>query len=777
MTEDLRQLVSLLTPEEKISLTTGDGAWHTAAVPRLDIPQVTMSDGPAGLRKELEGKTLPAVCMPSLARIACGFDPDQAYAVGVEIGKQCLANGVDLLLAPGVNIKRDPRCGRNFEYLSEDPMVAGEIAVGYVNGVQSTGVGACVKHFAANNSEYGRMVCDSVVDERALREIYLEAFRRVVTKAKPRAVMCSYNKVNGVYASQNRKLLTGILRGEWGFDGVTVSDWGATDDRVAGIAAGLNLEMPQNRTDLVKKALGDGTLDEQQLDEAVIRVLGLVKSRPNKDGATVDNLKQHKLCRKVAAETAVLVKNSCKLLPIKKDDKIALIGALAEKPAYQGGGSACVNSVCVDNLVDALAKAKVNFHYAEGYSTDGETTAEMTEKACTYAKNCDKVVLVIGDTHDTEASDRKGVLPEEQLQLLEQITSVNANVIVVLQCGAPVDVSWAAGVKTLLIDYYAGEAEGSALCDVLTGTVSPQGRLAETWHASLPLFDSDFAKDYHKSYYRESVYVGYRYTTSANKPVAFPFGFGMGYGDMTWGKPYLSQDVLNKGKVKVCLTVTNNGDVKDSEVVQVYATNLDGRDFYPKKSLVAFKKVTLKPQQSKEVKIDVNIDDLAHFDVAQNKFVTNGGKYVLTVGRHANDDVNKLTLVVGGANDTADRHEQLACYYDVDEKFNPTDEQFATLYGRDLPVYDTAITPSTAVGDLPVKGYGKMLYDEIVKPTDSASHVRWVESSPVRNFVGDNLPWMLVDTYIEILNCKPTLKQKISFARLKKKITNKNNNT
>ena len=245
---------------------------------------------------------------------------------------------------------------------------------------------------------------------------------------------------------------------------------------------------------------------------------------------------------------------------------------------------------------------------------------------------------------------------------------------------------------------------------------------------------------------------------------------------MTWGKPYLSQDVLNKGKVKVCLTVTNNGDMKDSEVVQVYATNLDGRDFYPKKSLVAFKKVTLKPQQSKEVKIDVNMDDLAHFDVAQNKFVTNGGKYVLTVGRHANDDVNKLTLVVGGANDTVDRHEQLACYYDVDEKFNPTDEQFATLYGRDLPVYDTAITPSTAVGDLPVKGYGKMLYDEIVKPTDSASHVRWVESSPVRMFVGDNLPWMLVDAYIEMLNCKPTLKQKISFARLKKKITNKNNN-
>ena len=339
MTDDLRQLVSLLTVEEKISLTTGDGAWHTAAVPRLDIPQVTMSDGPAGLRKELEGKTLPAVCMPSLARIACGFDPDQAYAVGVEIGKQCLANGVDLLLAPGVNIKRDPRCGRNFEYLSEDPMVAGEIAVGYVNGVQSTGVGACVKHFAANNREYGRMVCDSVIDERALREIYLEAFRRVVTKAKPRAVMCSYNKVNGVYASQNKKLLTDILRGEWGFDGVTVSDWGATDDRVAGIAAGLNLEMPQNRTDLVKKAIDDGTLDEQQLDEAVIRVLGLVKSRPNKDGATVDNLKQHKLCRKVAAETAVLVKNSCKLLPLKKDDKIALIGALAEKPACQGGGS------------------------------------------------------------------------------------------------------------------------------------------------------------------------------------------------------------------------------------------------------------------------------------------------------------------------------------------------------------------------------------------------------------------------------------------------------
>lgn len=772
---DLHELIGQLTLDEKISLTTGDGAWHTRAIERLGIPSAFVSDGPAGLRMELDGcepRTPPAVCMPSLARIACGFDPDLGYDVGEAIGKQCLSHKVDLLLAPGVNIKRDPRCGRNFEYLSEDPLLAGEVAVGYVKGVQSTGVGACVKHFAANNREYGRLVYDSLIDERALREIYLEAFRRVVTEAKPRAVMCSYNKVNGEYASQHKQLLTDILRNEWGFDGLTVSDWGATDDRAKGIAAGLDLEMPQNRTYTVKRALEEGTLTEQQLDEAVYRVLNFVYgSAPHVD-EKVDVVKQHKLCRKVAAETAVLVKNSCNILPLKATDKIAVIGALAQKPAYQGGGSACVNSVRVDCLTEFLDKAKVDYVYAEGYSLDGVTTDEMTEKACTYAKNCDKVVFLAGDYKDSEGNDRTGVLPDEQLSLLERITSVNPNVVVVLQCGAPVACDWAASVKALLLDYYAGEAEGSALYDVLYGVVSPSGRLAETWFDVLPRFTDDYADNYRNCYYRESVYVGYRYYTTANKPVAFPFGWGFGYGDITRGKAYLSQNIVNKGKVKVCLTLTNNGSVKDTDVVQIYATNLDCRDFYPAKTLVAFKKVTLKPGQSKEVKIDVNVADLAHFDVDKHAFVVNGGNYLLTVARHANDEGDKLTLTVGGSNDTVDKRASLGCYYNPDGDFCPTTQQFAALYGKDLPVPSTKVTSSTAVGDLPKKGYGKMLYDEIVKPTDSPSTVVWKESNPVRQFVYGGLPWQLVDAYLELINCKPTLKQKMAFNRLKKQIEN-----
>lgn len=767
---NIDEIITQLTVEEKISLTTGRGAWNTAEVDRLGVPSCAMSDGPCGLRAERGGVTPPAVCFPSPSRLSCSFDPDTAFDAAKAIAEYARAKGEDLLLAPGVNIKRSPLCGRNFEYFSEDPLVAGVMGAAYVNGVQSTGMGACLKRFAANSTEYGRLVSDSVIDERALREIYLEAFRRVVTEARPHAVMCAYNKLNGVYCSENKRLLTDILRGEWGYDGTTISDWGATHDRVEGIKAGLNLEMPQNRTDLVAKAWQSDNLDEHELDEAVRRVLQLAATHYDGERATVDLDKQHKLARKIAAETAVLVKNSCGLLPLNVNEKIALVGRLAQHSAYQGGGSACVNSTKVDTLYDAVTAKKIDCCYAEGYAEDGSTSDELIEKACTYAKNCDKVVVLLGSVSEAEGWDRTWTLPEGQLKLLDAVTAVNGNVIVVVSCGAPVDTSWRNSVKSIVIDYYGGQASGSALFDVLYGITPPQGRLAETWPNAMPPTLSDYGTDYHASYYRESIFVGYRYYTTVGTEVAFPFGFGLGYTDAEWSTPTLSTSKIGttKGKTKIQLHLSNNGDYKCAEVVQVYATNLDSRDFNAKKNLIAFKKVVVNPGKSRDVAIEIKASDLAHFDTDKNAFVTNGGRYLLTVGSNVNDDRFCLQLTVDGVNNTVDRRAELPHYYDP---IDPSMRQFAALYGKAFPQEHDGYNVSTAVGDLPQKGFGKMLYDRIVKPTDTPGGVKFKESLPLRQFFYGEPHCHLLDCYLDVLNTpRPTLKQRNNLLRMQKQI-------
>lgn len=690
-----QDILQQLTTDEKVQLTTGEGAWNTANISGLKVFSATVSDGPVGLRKERDGATAPAVAFPSISKLACGFDPSVMREVGAAIGEQCRKENVNVILAPGLNIKRDPRCGRNFEYYSEDPFLTAELANAYIKGVNSQEVGVCVKHFAANNQEYGRRVNDSVVDMRALREIYMSAFERVVKQSKPCAVMCAYNKLNGEYCSQNKWLLTDVLRGEWGFDGLVMSDWGATDDRAKGIAAGLDLEMPQGDTAPVTKALACGSLTSEQLDTAVDRVLKFSSQFADATPRNADYDYQHNLARKISADTTVLAKNNCNLLPFKKEDKIAVIGALCEKPYFQGGGSSKVTPYKTDNLLEALDAFGANYAYAKGYDLDGGDDAELLREAAQLAADSSKVLLLVGPKGaESEGYDRTTwQLPQAQLKVIDAVTNANSNVAIVVQSGSPVDVSWHYGAKALVLDYLGGEQSGGALCDVVFGVTCPTGRLAETWPLALPKFADEYDADFKRTLYKESIFVGYRYYTTANVPVAFPFGHGLNYADIKWSNVKCDvESVLPHGKINLSVELCNASNFADAETVQVYVTNLDGRGFYAKRNLVAFKKVRLKGGEKKSVNIAVSVSDFASFDTETNKFAVNGGKYMLSVARNSCDAGFTFTVRVEGENNTADKSSELACYYNVDENFCPTDEEFQHLYG-DFPTETT--TPFT----------------------------------------------------------------------------------
>ncbi|MCM1290098.1 MAG: glycoside hydrolase family 3 C-terminal domain-containing protein [Corallococcus sp.] len=718
-----QDILQQLTTDEKVQLTTGYGAWNTASVSGLDLFSANVSDGPVGLRHYCDGQVVPAVAFPSVSKLACSFDPSVLREAGAAIGEQARKENVNVILAPGLNIKRDPRCGRNFEYYSEDPFLTAELANAYVKGVNSQEVGVCIKHFAANNQEYGRRVSDSVVDMRALREIYLSAFERVVKQSKPCAVMCAYNKLNGEYCCQNKWLLTDVLRKEWGYDGLAMSDWGATDDRAKGIAAGLDLEMPQGDTEPVTKAIADGTLKVEQLDVAAGRVIAFASQFKDNSPRNADYDYQHNLVRKISADTTVLAKNNCKLLPFKKDDEIAVIGALAETPYFQGGGSSQVLPYKKDNLLEALDAFGAKYRYAKGYDLNNAENEQLLREAAQLAAESAKVLLLVGPYGtEFEWQDRATwQLPKAQLDVIDAVTSANSNVAIVVQSGSPVDVSWHHGAKALVFDYLGGEQSGGALCDVVFGVTCPTGRLAETWPLSLPKFTEDFGKDFKRTLYKESIYVGYRYYVTAGVPVAFPFGHGLNYADIAWSNA--KSDVTSvdpDGKVKLSLELHNASDFADADTVQAYVTNLDGRGFYAKRNLVAFKKVRLKPSEKKTVTLEVNVSDFASYDVDAGKFVVNGGKYLLTLARNANDAGYAFTVEVKGDNNTADVSREFACYYEVDENFCPTDKQFEKLYGT-FPEEQTtpftfnsplAETQSTKLGKRLVRSFTKGLSEE-----------------------------------------------------------------
>ncbi len=650
-----RELVAQMTLEEKCSLLSGADFWHTRSIDRLGIQGVMYSDGPHGLRKQDEtgdhlgiNDSIKAVCFPTACATTASFDRGLVNRLGEAIGAECQHEGVAVNLGPAINIKRSPLCGRNFEYMSEDPFLAGEMAASLIRGVQSKHVGVSVKHFAANDQEHRRMSSDSVVDERTLREIYLPAFEAAAKKGKAWTFMCSYNKINGEYASQNKWLLTDLLRDEWGFDGLVMSDWGAVSDRVKGVEAGLDVEMPGsagiNDAEVVK-AVREGRLDEKYVDRCVERIIE-VHNRflDHADPSTPWDMEaDHALAGEMAADCQVLLKNEDNILPLKDGEKIAIIGEFANKPRFQGGGSSHINCFKVTSLLDAVAgKAGVTVTYVQGYHIDSEIEdSALVAEALETAAAADKVVLVAGlpDSYESEGYDRKHMrIPPNQNALIEKVAAVNPNLIVLLYNGSPVEMPWITRVKGLIEGYLCGQNVGTANRAVLWGEVNPSARLPETLPVRLedtPCFLS-YGGEGNTAVYSEGIFVGYRYYTKKQVPVLFPFGYGLSYTRFSYGNLKLSADAIkDTDTVTVSVDVTNTGSVPGKEVVQLYVSDRESEVFRPVRELKAFDKVALAPGETKTVTFTLDKRAFAYWNTALHDWHVETGVFDIQICKDA----------------------------------------------------------------------------------------------------------------------------------------------
>lgn len=656
MTPTLDELVRSLTLEEKAGLCSGADFWRTKAVERLGIPALMVSDGPHGLRTQKPGSESPndsieAVCYPAGCAAAASFDPTLTQRLGMALGREARAVGVGVVLGPAINIKRGPLCGRNFEYYSEDPFLAGELAAGFIRGVQSEGVGACPKHFAANSQETRRMTADSRMDERTLHEIYLPAFETAVRDAEPWTLMCSYNRVNGTYASEHNELLNEILRGQWGFTGFTMSDWGAVNDRVRGVAAGLDLEMPGsggvNDAKLVE-AVRAGTLDEAVLDKAVKRILNIVLRAADlaKTPAVFDRAADHALAVELAKESGVLLQN-LGALPLREGQNVVYIGAFADEPRYQGGGSSHVNTHAAIGAREAARRLGRSVRYVEGFPSDrDQRDEEMFLRAVTAAEEADVAVIFAGlpESFESEGADRRHMrLPDCQNNLIARVAAVQKNTVVVLHSGAPVECPWAGDVSAVLCMYLAGEGIGEATDALLWGDANPSGRLPETW--PLRLEDTpcylDYPGDGVTADYREGVYVGYRWYDARRMPVRWPFGHGMSYTGFVYRHAVLDRDTLtDDGTVTLRVKVRNSGAVRGAEVVQLYVSDATGTPVpggRVPQVLRGFQKVMLEAGQECEVSFTLTPRDLSRYSAELHDWYAAPGRYELRLGHSSRD--------------------------------------------------------------------------------------------------------------------------------------------
>ncbi|MCD5418863.1 glycoside hydrolase family 3 C-terminal domain-containing protein [Rhodococcus pyridinivorans] len=657
------EIVARLTVEERASLTSGLDFWHTEPVARENIPSIMLTDGPHGVRKQTaEGdhlglhSSVPATCFPPAVALGCSFDPELLERVGAALGAEARALQVGVLLGPGINIKRSPLCGRNFEYLSEDPLLSGVLGAALVHGMQSQGVGASLKHFAANNQETDRMRVSADVDPRPLREIYLRAFERVVRDAQPWTVMCSYNRINGVYSSRNPWLLTDVLRGEWGFEGLVVSDWGAVDDRVASLAAGLDLEMPSTggRTDAeIVAAVRAGTVDESVLDTAAARVIELVQKAvaASDPGATFDADAHHALAREVAAQSIVLLRNENDLLPLATGANIAVIGELARTPRYQGAGSSRIEPTRLDNALDEIRSLSGrDVPFAAGYALDGSDSAELVDEAVKRAADADIAVVFLGLPAELESEgfDRDDLeLPQRQTALLDAVLTANPNVVVVLSNGGVVRLSgFADRVPAIVEGWLLGQAGGGAVADVLYGHANPSGRLAET--VPIRLEDTpahtNFPGEHGHVRYGEGLFVGYRSYDARRLDVSFPFGHGLSYTTFEYSDAAVESD----GDLTVHVTVTNTGGRAGAEVVQVYAGAPGSSVARAPRELKGFNKVRLDSGESQRVAVSIRRDDLAYWDTRVDSWVVEGGTYSIDIGASSRDIRQTLTVDMTG---------------------------------------------------------------------------------------------------------------------------------
>jgi thermostable beta-glucosidase B len=660
---NIQDLIKQMTLEEKAGLCSGKDFWNTKAVSRLGIPSVMLSDGPHGLRKQ-EGKSdhlglnesIPAVCFPAGCAIASSWDRESAAKLGITLANECQAENVSTILGPAMNIKRSPLCGRNFEYLSEDPIVSSELAAAYVQAVQSKNVVTTPKHFMANNQEFHRMTSDSIMDERTMREIYLASFENMVKQAKPWTMMGAYNKLNGTYLCENKLILTDILRDEWGFDGYIMSDWGAMNDRVDALKAGCELEMPgmTDRTDKeIIAAVQSGDLDEELLNRAVERFLTVVfKYVDNRNQeAAFDREADHQVARELAEESSILLKNKDKILPLKTEQKVAFIGQYAKEPRYQGGGSSHINSFKLVSAVEASKELQVT--YARGYDDSLDVAVEeLEDQAVELAKKSDVAVLFIGlpDRYESEGYDRKHMqLPANQIALLERLSQVQENLVVVLHNGSAVEMPWIDKVKGVLEVYLGGQAVGEATVNLLYGEVNPSGRLAETF--PLRLQDTPcylhYGGENDRSVYHEGVFVGYRYYSSKEMPVLFPFGHGLSYTQFAYDNLVLSQTELTDiDKLLVSVDVTNTGHCYGREVVQVYVAAPNSKIIRPGLELRAFDKIGLEPGETKTVTVELDKRSFAYWDEESHDWLVEEGKYQIIIGRSAEEKILVADVVV-----------------------------------------------------------------------------------------------------------------------------------
>ncbi|MCU7202975.1 glycoside hydrolase family 3 C-terminal domain-containing protein [Turicibacter sanguinis] len=652
---DIKALVKQMTLEEKVGMCSGLDFWRLKSVERLGIPRVMVSDGPHGLRKQRDGVTdvndsIKAVCFPAGCATACSFDRELLYNLGILLGEECQAENVSILLGPAANIKRSPICGRNFEYFSEDPYLSSEMACNYIQGVQSQGVGTSLKHFAANNQESYRMTASAQIDERTLREIYLASFEQAIKVGKPWTMMCSYNRINEVFASENKKLLTDILRTEWGFEGYVMSDWGAVNNRVDGLRAGLDLEMPGSNganDSLIIEAIQSGHLDESILDASVERIVTKIfEFVDNRHEATFDREIHHEAARKIATQSAVLLKNEG-VLPIKSDANIAFIGKFAKIPRFQGGGSSHINVCKVSSALEAVSDV-TSVSYAQGYELDVDKINEvLVQEAIQVAKKSDVAVIFAGlpDSFESEGYDRKHMrLPNCQNALIEEVVKVQPNTVVVLHNGSAVEMPWVHDVKGILEMYLAGQAVGLATVDLLFGRVNPSGKLAETFPVKLsdnPSYLNNQVVD-NLIYYREGPFVGYRYYDKKEMNVLFPFGHGLSYTKFEYHDLALSRtQMLDDDEVVVSLKVTNTGTVAGKEIVQLYVSDLTKAIIRPLKELKNFVKIELQAGETKEVSMTLNKRSFATYNEQISDWYVESGEYEILIGKSSRDIVLK----------------------------------------------------------------------------------------------------------------------------------------
>ncbi len=691
-------LIKQMTLEEKCHLLSGRDFWQTQSVKRLGIENMTLSDGPHGIRKQegagdqlgLNG-SLPATCYPTAATMANSWDPALGEELGKHLGAEAASQDVCVLLGPGLNIKRSPFCGRNFEYFSEDPYLAGKMAAGYIRGIQANGVSACPKHFAANNTELRRMASNSVMDERTLREIYLTNFEIAVREGHPKSIMSSYNMVNGTYANENAHLLQEILRDTWGFDGFVVSDWGANNDFTEGVRAGSHLEMPSSGGDgprQLMQAVADGKITEKEVDVRVDELLDVMLStrkavNPLK-GKPFDKDAHHAFAQKASEESIVLLKNENNILPLQKGAKVAVIGEFAQKARYQGAGSSVVNCTKLDHTMDVIGNFDLNVvGFEAGYPRHGATNPEMQQKAVELAKKADTVLLYLGldEISESEGLDRSTLsLPKCQIELLDAVAAANPSIVVVMSAGSSVEMPWIDKVKGLVHGYLCGQAGASAVLKVLLGEVNPSGKLSESYPIKYEDCSTStyFPAKERSVEYREGLYVGYRYYDSANVPVLFPFGFGLSYTTFAYSD-------IEADDQKVTFTLTNTGDRDGAEVAELYVHAVNPTVYRPNKELKGFKKVFLKAGESKKVTIELDDKAFRYWNSKTNRFEIDGGAYDLLVGASVEDIKLKATVNVKGTNaKKCEDKAKLKSYYTANIK-NVTDAEFTELLGHSIP--------------------------------------------------------------------------------------------